>query len=80
MSADSYGSLLSAALMSKLPSELRLTASRKFGDKDSWDFTDLLKVIEEEVQARDRSIVHHEDHHQNKDLPTGAALFVKTAP
>ena len=80
VSAESYGSLLSAALMSKLPSELRLTASRKFGDKDSWDFTDLLKVIEEEVQARERSSAHREEHRRNKDLPTGAALFVKTAP
>ena len=80
VSAESYGSLLSAALMSKLPSELRLTASRKFGDKDSWDFTELLKVIEEEVQARERSSAHREEHRRNKDLPTGAALFVKTAP
>ena len=52
VSAESYGSLLSAALMSKLPSELRLTASRKFGDKDSWDFTDVLKVIEEECKLK----------------------------
>ena len=32
MSTESYGSLLSAASMSKLLSNLRLTASRKFGD------------------------------------------------
>ena len=52
--AESYSSLLSSVLMNKLPSELRLTASRKFGDTDSWDFSALLKVIEE-VQARERS-------------------------
>ena len=79
MSAESYGSLLSAALMSKLLSKLRLTASWKFGDKNSWDSTDLLKVIKK-VQARERSSAHREEHRRNKDLPTGAALSVKTAP
>ena len=49
--AESYGSLLSSVLMSKLPPKLRLVASRRFGDTDSWDFTALLRVIEEEVQA-----------------------------
>ena len=52
--AESYGSLLSSVLLNKLPSELRLMASRKFGGTDSWDFSALLKLIEEEVQARER--------------------------
>ena len=47
--AESYGSLLSSVLMTKLPSELRLIVSRKFGDSDSWQFDELLKLIEEEV-------------------------------
>ena len=32
------------------------------------------------MQARERSSAHREEHRRNKDLPTGAALFVKTAP
>ena len=32
---ESYSSLLSSVLMNKLPSELRLLASRKFGDTDN---------------------------------------------
>ena len=53
VSAESYGSLLSSVLMDKLPSELRLIVIRKFGDSDNWDFSALLKVVEEEVQARE---------------------------
>jgi len=34
---ESYGSLLSSVLMSKLPAELRLIASRKFSDKENWN-------------------------------------------
>ena len=40
---ESYGSLLSSVLMNKLPSKLRLLASRKFGDTDNWEFTAPLK-------------------------------------
>ena len=78
--AESYGSLLSSVLMNKLPSKLRLIASRNFGDKDSWEFSALLKVIEEEVQARERSTTRaaHEGR-RLKECPTGAALFVDTA-
>ena len=78
--AESYGSLLSSVLMNKLPSELRLIASRRFADTDSWEFSALLKVIEEEVQARERSATRatHENR-RPKECPTGAALFVDTA-
>ena len=37
--AESYGSLMSSVLMSKLSPELRLVASRRFGAMDTWDFT-----------------------------------------
>ncbi len=52
VTAESYGSLLSSWLMNKLPAELRVMASRKFGDTDSWESSALLKVIEE-VQVRE---------------------------
>ena len=41
--------------MNKLPAELRLIVSTKFGDSDSWQFDKLLKLIEEDVKARERS-------------------------
>lgn len=79
--AESYGPLLSSVLMNKLPLELRLIASRKFGDTDSWDFSALLKVIEEELQVRERSSarITHKGR-RPKEYPTGAALFVDAAP
>ena len=77
--AESYGSLLSSVLMTKLPSELRLMASRKFGDNDSWNFDELLKLIEAEVQARERSSARSsQSERRPKDLPTGATLFTDT--
>ena len=53
--------------------------SQKFGDKNSWDFANLLKVIEE-VQARKHSSPQHEVSCRSRDLPTGAALIVETTP
>ena len=55
---ESYGSLLISVLMNKLSSELRLVASQKFIENDSWDFSALLRVIEEEVQAQEQFSTH----------------------
>lgn len=77
VSAESYGSLLTAVLMSKLPSELRLIASRRFADRDNWDLMDLLSVLEEEVQARERSSTRGtQEARRPKEHPTGATLLV----
>ena len=54
VSADSYGSLLSSVLLNKLPQELRLILSRRVGD-DEWKLDRLMKLLEEEVQARERA-------------------------
>ena len=78
--SDSYGSLLSAALMNKLPSEMRLTASKKFATKDTWSLNELLPLIEEEVQARERTSTRRDDNRRPKDLPSGHSLFVDTTP
>ena len=79
VSADSYGSLLSSVLMNKLPPELRSIATRKFGGTDSWDFSVLLKVIQEEVQVREQSSVcKTQECRRPWELPTGAALLVNT--
>ena len=78
--AESYGSLLSSVVINKLPSELRLIVSRKFGDTDSWNFSDMLVVVEEELQARERSSARttHEGR-RPREYPTGATLFSDAA-
>ena len=48
-----YGNLLSSVLLNKLPSELQLIISRKLAD-DECDLTSLLKIMGEEVEARER--------------------------
>ena len=78
--SDSYGSLLSAALMNKLPSKMRLTASKKFATKDTWSLNELLPLIEEEVQARELSSTRRDDNRRPKDLLSGHSLFVDTTP
>ena len=57
VSPDSYGTLLTSVLLSKLPSELQLIASRKI-DEHSWSLDALLKVVEEEIRARERTMVN----------------------
>ena len=54
--ADTYGSLLSSVLLNKLPQDLRLILSRGVGD-DEWKLDQLMKLLEEEVQARERAAV-----------------------
>ena len=55
-------------------------ASRKFGGTDSWNFSALLKLIEEEMQARERLSAHStQEGRRPKEYPTGAALFVEAA-
>ena len=45
VASDSYGSLLSSVLLSKLPQELRLDISRKTSE-DDWSLTALMKELE----------------------------------
>ena len=49
----SYGSLLVLVLLNKLPPELQLIASRKVAEED-WNLVPLLKIIEDEIAARER--------------------------
>ena len=74
--AESNGSFLASVLMSKLSPELQLVPSQRFEDIHTWDFTSLLKVIEEEVQARERSSLsgHQDNRWPPKTQPTGATL------
>ena len=49
---SSYGRLLSSVLMSKIPQELRLIVSRKVSC-ENFDFDEIMKVIEDEIDARE---------------------------
>ena len=49
----SYGSLLVPVVLNKLPPELQLIASRKVAEED-WNLALLLKIIEDEIAARER--------------------------
>ena len=75
--SESYGSLLSSVLMSKLPQEHRLIVSRTISDGE-WNFEEVMAVIEKEIDARERAgatFVTTARNHVTKDLPTSAALF-----
>ena len=54
VAAESYGSLLSPVILSKLPPEFRLIASREVKD-DRWQLDELMRVIDTEVRARERA-------------------------
>ena len=77
VSPDSYGTLLSSVLLNKLPSEIRLLVSRKV-DEDSWSLDALLKVVEEEIRARERRTANPPAHARrlpSREHATAAALF-----
>ena len=50
---ENYGSLLSPVLLNKLPTDLRLIVSREISEED-WNLDSLLKVMEREIEARER--------------------------
>ena len=54
VASESYGSLLSSVLLNKLLQDLRLIVSRRIPDLE-WDLDSLLRVVEEELTARERT-------------------------
>lgn len=50
--AEQYGSLLIPVIMSKLPEEVRMQIARN-SSKEVWKIDDLLKLIKQEVEARE---------------------------
>lgn len=80
VSSNSYGSLLSSAIMNKLPQDLRLIVSREA--KDEWDLDRILDVFRSELEAIERA-KGTDDHlstkypynKSRKGLTTDAALF-----
>ena len=54
ISTESYGSLLTSTLLSKVPADIRLTVSRSITDGD-WNLDTLMKKLGEEIEARERA-------------------------
>ena len=73
--ADSYGALLSSVVLNKLPPGLRLIISRNTSSEEL-SFEQLLKAVEEEIQARERtSLEPSTQMRKPRDTPTAAALL-----
>ena len=48
--SESFRNLLAPVVMEKIPCELRLIISRKFGSKETWDLDVLLNALKSEFQ------------------------------
>ena len=55
-----YGPMLAPVIMSKLPQEIKLILTRKFG-KDIWAIDKLLTSLREEVEAREKVVLTDND-------------------
>ena len=77
MKSEAYGALLSSVLMSKLPAELKLIVSRQIGEEKEWNLVCVMKVIESEIRARERSssMEGRDGHRPTKEHSTAAALL-----
>ena len=69
--SESYGSLLSSILINKLPQELRLIVSREVKGEE-WELDELMKVIEGEIEARERAAITKAS---NRVPPTATTLM-----
>jgi len=73
--ATSYGSLLSSVLMTKLPQEFRLIVSREVQDEE-WNVDRLMKLIEREIDARERASTGNQTQRKfHREPPTAAAML-----
>jgi len=85
--AESYGSLLSPVILSKLPSEFHLIISWEVKE-DKWQLDELMRVIDKEVRARERASnssgkANNRSHPMRglkKGFPTSTALFSSNFP
>ena len=76
ITSASYGSLLSSILMKKISQDLCLIVSREIV-RDEWDLDSLMKVIEKEIEARERAAVDSSVNTRKpgRELPTTSALL-----
>ena len=76
--SKTYGGLLSPVLLSKLPSDIRLIASREIPEKD-WTLDALLRITECEVVARER-VGGSQARTSEKSVPTASTLITGSNP
>ena len=80
--AESYGSLMLSILINKLPTEIRLIVSRAL-KSDKWDFNEVMQIMEQEVDARERSFASTQQAQQPPrhppSRPTATALNTEAA-
>ena len=69
---------LKAHRMSKLPQDLCLMVSREVS-RDEWDFEAILKVIEKEVEARERAVESSVTKKNVRSVPIAASLLAGSA-
>ena len=85
--AESYGSLLSPVILSKLPQELRLIVSREVRE-GRWHLDELIRLVDMEIKARERASNTsnaganggRQPKAPGKNLPTNAALLSSDSP
>ena len=65
---DSYGTMLTSVLLTKLPPEIRLIVTRKASGEDL-DLETLQAAFEEELVARERSCDPARNNHRPQDKP-----------
>ena len=74
---ETYGSLLCAVLINKIPPDLQLIVCRKVPEAE-WELKTLISAIEEEIVARERLGPSRPPcRPENKPLPTATTLVVK---
>ena len=72
---DNYGSLLTPIIMERLPHQFKLTISRHIGD-DTWDLTQLLCLIRDELKARENCSLPTDNSYRNsQDSYKGGKKF-----
>ena len=64
--------------LSKTPQDLRLMVSREVS-QDEWNFEAILKVIEKEVEARERAVESSVTKKNVRSVPTAASLLAGSA-
>ena len=83
VAADTYGSLLSSVIASKLPTGLRLIISRRVGEGE-WTLQTILRELALEIEARERMFACTTDSNLSakrlKEPGTTAALLSKGVP
>ena len=73
--SDSYSTVLSPIIMSKLPQELRLLISRSL--EDEWNIAELLEKLGEEISLREKctlASIGNVSHRFNKDTRGGKSV------